>query len=135
MLSEQDLDNPIQKCFEGRLEKHSKTKHWFNKHPKWAIRTNNQATNKSFQEAKEKWNEAIRNMEQCLEKNDVKGFFYLFKRVTKSRKYSEPIKGLTSNGERINLGKNLLRRSQHFTTNYIQMIGKNNIRKSNQGIK
>ncbi|KEJ82596.1 hypothetical protein OXYTRIMIC_367 [Oxytricha trifallax] len=135
MLSEEDLDNPIQKCFQEILEKHSKSEHWYNKPPEWVIRTNNQSTNKSFQDAKEKLNEAIRNMELCLVKNDVKGFYYLVKRLTKSRKQSEPIKGLTSIGERINLGEESLEKILTFYYKIYQDDRKQQDQKYNQAIK
>ncbi|KEJ82406.1 hypothetical protein OXYTRIMIC_629 [Oxytricha trifallax] len=53
-------------------------------------------------------------MEQYLENNDVKGFFCLVKRLTKSRKQSESIKGFTRNGERINLGEESLEKILTF---------------------
>ncbi|KEJ82964.1 hypothetical protein OXYTRIMIC_648 [Oxytricha trifallax] len=104
-LFEEYLENAIQKCFEEKLEKHSKTKHWYNQPPDWVLKGSGQSQNNQFSETKSQWNEAIRDMEQCLERNDVKGFFYMVKRLTKSKKQSEPIKGLTISRDRVKLGE------------------------------
>ncbi|KEJ83174.1 hypothetical protein OXYTRIMIC_268 [Oxytricha trifallax] len=89
-LTEKDLDNPIIKCFEEKLERHRKIKHWYNQPTDQAIRNNKTGLNNQYEERKTQWNDAIQDKEQSQERNDLQGFFYLVKRQTKSKKYQRP---------------------------------------------
>ncbi|KEJ82390.1 hypothetical protein OXYTRIMIC_690 [Oxytricha trifallax] len=104
-MSLEDLELPIRRCFEDKLEKQTKAKNWYQKPPQWAIKCRGIGRNCAYIDAKEQWSEAIRDMEHWLERNDLKGFFYLVKRLTKNKKQAEPIKGLKINGERVQPGE------------------------------
>ncbi|KEJ82655.1 hypothetical protein OXYTRIMIC_759 [Oxytricha trifallax] len=113
-LSLKDLDNPIQKCFEDKIEKQVKGKNWYQQPPEWFLRNNGTSQANIFQEMKIKWREAINNLEQCLDKNDLKGFFHMVKRLTKSQKDSQPIKGLTIKDERVEAGEDTRKKIVEF---------------------
>ncbi|KEJ82413.1 hypothetical protein OXYTRIMIC_416 [Oxytricha trifallax] len=89
----------------------------------WAVKNNINKGNSQFQDKKQQWNEAIRDMEHCLDRNDLKGFFYLVKRLTKNQKQSQPIKGLTINEERVQPGNRLQNQQLNSTKVYLQMRG------------
>ncbi|KEJ82986.1 hypothetical protein OXYTRIMIC_793 [Oxytricha trifallax] len=110
----EDLEMPIRNCFESKLEKQSKAKNWYQQPPYWAVRNNIKNDNSAYQDTKQQWNEAIRDMEHCLDRNDLKGFFYLVKRLTKNQKQSQPIKGLTIEQERIQPGEQTLEKVVEF---------------------
>ncbi|KEJ82403.1 hypothetical protein OXYTRIMIC_806 [Oxytricha trifallax] len=103
-MTEEDLNQPIQKCFEDKIGKQFKRRNWYQQPPEWAIKCNGTAAGNVIQDTKTKWKDAMRDLEQCLERNDVRGFFYLVKRLTKSQKQAQSIKGLTIKDERTEIG-------------------------------
>ncbi|KEJ82658.1 hypothetical protein OXYTRIMIC_022 [Oxytricha trifallax] len=94
-----------------------KAKQWYNQPPQWVIRKNKLEPNNPFQEKKAEQNNAIRDMEQSLDRNDIKGFFYLVKKLTKNRKQAEQIKGIQLKGERMKLGEETERKIIEFYNN------------------
>ncbi|KEJ82793.1 hypothetical protein OXYTRIMIC_482 [Oxytricha trifallax] len=91
-MSSEDLELPIRRCFEKKLEKQTKAKNWCQKPPQWTIKCRSIGNNGAYLDAKEQWNEAIRDMEHCLERNDLKGFIYLEKRLKKKKSKQNPPK-------------------------------------------
>ncbi|KEJ82730.1 hypothetical protein OXYTRIMIC_712 [Oxytricha trifallax] len=108
-LKQEELEQPVRKCFEDKLEKQSKTKNWYQQPPQLAVRNNITSNNIFYLDTKEQWKEAIRDMEHCLGRNYLKGFFYLVKRLTKNKKSAQPIKGLTIKDERVQTGEQTLK--------------------------
>ncbi|KEJ82566.1 hypothetical protein OXYTRIMIC_040 [Oxytricha trifallax] len=87
-LSLEDQESPIRRCFQDELEKRVKVKNWYLKPPQWAIKCRGSDKNSAYMDSKEQWNEAIRDMEHCLERNDLRGFLYLVKRLKKKQEIS-----------------------------------------------
>ncbi|KEJ83111.1 hypothetical protein OXYTRIMIC_049 [Oxytricha trifallax] len=75
MIRLQDLDFQIRRCFEDKLEKQSKEKNQYQQPPYWSVKNNVKNGNSVYQDIKQQWNEAIQDMEHCLDRNDLKGFF------------------------------------------------------------
>ncbi|KEJ82581.1 hypothetical protein OXYTRIMIC_373 [Oxytricha trifallax] len=70
-------------------------------------------------------------MEHCLDRNDLKGFFYLFERLSKSQKQSQPIKGLSIEEERTELGEATKKEIMEF---YSNLFKDNRIKRQITGI-
>ncbi|KEJ82920.1 hypothetical protein OXYTRIMIC_195 [Oxytricha trifallax] len=96
---------------------------WHQKPLQWPIKCRSVCSNGEYINKKEQWNEAIRDMEHCLERNELKGFCYLVKGLTKNKKQAEPIKGLMINGERVQQGEETESKYVISTMNYTQKIG------------
>ncbi|KEJ82971.1 hypothetical protein OXYTRIMIC_265 [Oxytricha trifallax] len=110
-MSSEDLKLPIRRCFEDKLEQ---SKNLYQKPPQWAVRCRSIGGNGVYLGAKEQWNEAIRDIEHYLGRNDLKGFFCLLKRLTKNKKQAEPIKGLMINGQRVQPGEQTRKQISDF---------------------
>ncbi|KEJ82843.1 hypothetical protein OXYTRIMIC_007 [Oxytricha trifallax] len=76
-LKEQDLEWPVRRCFEEKLEKQSKARNWCQQPSEWEVKDSRDRRYSTYQDTKQQWKEAIRNMKQCLDRKDMKGLFYL----------------------------------------------------------
>ncbi|KEJ83059.1 hypothetical protein OXYTRIMIC_112 [Oxytricha trifallax] len=131
-LTLEDLDNPIQKCFSDKIEKQVRGTNWCQQPPEWVLRNNGTSQTNVFQEFKTKQKEATNDLEHCLDKNDLKGFFYMAKRLTKSQKDSQPIKGLKIKEKRIEAGEITRKTVVEFYTQLFKDKGEQQLKIENK---
>ncbi|KEJ82822.1 hypothetical protein OXYTRIMIC_135 [Oxytricha trifallax] len=104
-LTLEDLVTPIQQCFMDKIGRQTKEKKWYERLLERFVKSNGNKTYSAFEDTKVKWKEAIIDLEKCLDRNDLKGFFQMFKILIKNQMQAQPIKGITIKQERLEPGE------------------------------